>query len=499
MERLSAHRLAHLRPALPTAAWVGFLGSCLIGIGRLGWWIGANASDHTAWARGIRDLMTRELVGAITFAGVAVLLVAWMLLRRELTRERPRFWTVFIAWAVPILPLAGILSSDARFYSDIGWMVSRGDDPYLTGLGTTGSPFPVGEAWYGTMSVYPPLAVRLMGLLTSITGAHWYWTVVSMRVLAMIGIGLLAWALPRLAARAGVDPRKALWLGIFNPLTFIHGFGGMHIDMLMSGVMAAALVLALRRRGLLWGALMVGVAASIKQPALLAAVPVALLAPATRTERWPRTIARTALSIVIAVGAMVAVSYACGFGTRVLAAAEAGATSMHAVKTGTVARMVSEAIIYVRSLLGLTTPKALFGSMDTVALVIAGVVVVVVYLRYRRRPFDFLAAASLAFILGSPAFREWYLLIWISFVGLATLGPWMRRAVSVLVPFAAVYGAFKTYLGWAIPPAFWAGIGVAAAANASSWLVGPNALPADQAVPTEPVDAVGTAADSAEA
>jgi len=469
---------------VPAAAWVGLLGSCTLAFGRIAWMAGGDNLEHSWWGRRVNEAFDPDARGAITFLGVALLLLAWMLLRREAQRERPRFWLVFVFWALPLLPLAGVLSSDARYYSDIGWMVSRGIDPYVTGLGTTGSPFRVGDTWYGTMSVYPPLAVRLMGLITWATGAHWYWTVVAMRVLAAIGLGLLAWSLPRLAARAGVDPRTALWLGIFNPLTFIHGFGGMHIDMLMAGVMAVALVLALRRHGFVWGALMVGVAAAIKQPALLAAVPVALLAPATRTERWPRTIARTALSVAIAVASMVAVSFLCGFGTRVLTSAQAGASSMNAVRTGTPARILSEGIIIVRTLLGQRTSPELFGVTNSIALALAIVAVAILYLRCRHRPFDFLAGASLAVILGSPAFREWYLLIWISFVGLSALGPWMRRAVSVLIPFAACYGAFKTYLSWGIVPGLCVAAGVAITANAHGWLVEPHELtPTEDATP----------------
>ncbi len=477
---------------MPTAAWVGLLGSCTLAVGRIAWMARDDTIEHSAWARRFNDAFDPDARGAITFLGIALLLLARMLLRREAQRERPRFWLVFVFWALPLLPLAGILSSDARYYSDIGWMVSRGMDPYVTGLGTTGSPFPVGVTWYGTMSVYPPLAVRLMGLITWATGAHWYWTVVAMRVLAAIGLGLLAWSLPRLAARAGVDPRKALWLGVFNPLTFVHGFGGMHIDMLMAGVMAVALVLALNRRGLLWGALLVGVAAAIKQPALLAAVPVALLAPATRTESWPRTIARTALSVAISVASLVAVSYVCGFGSRVFASAQAGATSMNAARTSTPARLLSEGIIIVRTLLGQRTSPELFSVTNSIALALAIIAVAILYLRCRHRPFDFLAGASLAVILGSPAFREWYLLIWISFVGLSALGPWMRRAASVLIPFAACYGAFKTYLSWGIVPGFCVAAAVAITANAQGWLVASNDLTPTEDSPAAPVgDPVG--------
>lgn len=169
---------------------------------------------------------------------------------------------------------------------------------------------------------------------------------------------------------------------------------------------------------------------------------------------------------------MIGVSYLCGFGNRVLAAAQAGAASMSSIKTVTPAYLLSESAVILRSLIGWTTPEDIFGITQTVALIVAVVAMAVLYLRCRHRPFDFLVGASLAFALGSPAFREWYLLMWISFVGLVKLGPWMQRTVSVLLPFAGVYSAFKSYLAWDIIPAFCASGALAVASNASGWLVG---------------------------
>jgi len=86
-----------------------------------------------------------------------------------------------------------MLSTDAGSYADLGWIVGKGLSPYDVGLGTTGSPFPYGTAWRGTTSVYPPLALVLFGWVVAATGAHWYWSVVAMRVLTLVGVGLLAW------------------------------------------------------------------------------------------------------------------------------------------------------------------------------------------------------------------------------------------------------------------------------------------------------------------
>lgn len=120
--------LVRVRGILPTAAWVGFLGACILAVGRIGWMVGGDPANRTGWGRRVAEALPKDSAGPITVLGVTVMLLA-ILLRGECKRDRPRFWTVFIAWALPILPLAGVLSSDARYYSDIGWMVSRGYDP----------------------------------------------------------------------------------------------------------------------------------------------------------------------------------------------------------------------------------------------------------------------------------------------------------------------------------------------------------------------------------
>ena len=62
--------------------------------------------------------------------------------------------------------------------------------------------------------------------------------------------------------------------------------------MLMAGLVASALALALRTNSLIVGALAVGIAAAVKQPALLAAVAVALLTDRPRPSGCEPSCAR---------------------------------------------------------------------------------------------------------------------------------------------------------------------------------------------------------------
>jgi alpha-1,6-mannosyltransferase len=70
-------------------------------------------------------------------------------------------------------------------------------------------------------------------------------TLVLNRLVELVGVVLIAWALPRLARRMGVSPGIALWLGLLNPLVLWHIVGGAHNDGLMMGLVLAGMEIAL--------------------------------------------------------------------------------------------------------------------------------------------------------------------------------------------------------------------------------------------------------------
>ncbi len=105
-----------------------------------------------------------------------------------------------------------------------------------------------------------------------------------MRVLALIGVALMIFAIPRLARLAGVEERFAIWLGVLNPLVLVHLIGDAHNDALMIGLMMAGLTLAIERRPAA-GAVMVTLAALVKAPAGLALIFIVPLWAAQLTGR----------------------------------------------------------------------------------------------------------------------------------------------------------------------------------------------------------------------
>ena len=144
------------------------------------------------------------------------------------------------------------------------------DHPLVRGIPTV---------WRNTPAPYGPLFLVLARPITWIAGDDVVLGAILHRVLAVVGIVMIVWALPRLARRAGVCPVFALWLGAANPLVLFHLVSGAHNEALMIGLMLLGLELALRSAttgrsviapSLVGGTALIGAAAMIKLPAALA-------------------------------------------------------------------------------------------------------------------------------------------------------------------------------------------------------------------------------------
>ena len=81
--------------------------------------------------------------------------------------------------------------------------------------------------------------------ITALTGSDVIQGVYAHRVLALCGVALIIWALPRLARRCDLDAGLVLWLGAANPLVLFHLVSGIHNEGLMIGLMLAGVELVL--------------------------------------------------------------------------------------------------------------------------------------------------------------------------------------------------------------------------------------------------------------
>jgi alpha-1,6-mannosyltransferase len=301
-------------------------GSLLMAIGSLG--AGALPVPNPVFGLRLLGLPSRNATVsiAITYAGMAMVVLGWLWLGRLLKRDQNGgtplahgFITrTMTLWALPLLVAPPLFSKDVYSYLAQSAIAARGLDPYQLGpadaLGID-SPLTrsIPTVWRPTPAPYGPLFLYLGRGITALTGNDVVLGIFAHRLLAMCGIAAIWWALPKLSARLGLDPRSALWLGVANPLVLFHLFSGVHNESLMIGLMLAGLEVGLSRSWLL-GTVLITLAADIKVPALLA---LGFLGMWVARERGGRIadVAKVGLSmLVLASAVMLGVAYGTGLG-----------------------------------------------------------------------------------------------------------------------------------------------------------------------------------------
>ncbi|MEV6276577.1 polyprenol phosphomannose-dependent alpha 1,6 mannosyltransferase MptB [Nocardia sp. NPDC051832] len=198
---------------------------------------------------------------AVCMVGTTFVVLAWLLLGRfavgglggnplhRLTRSQMD--RTLLLWVLPLAIAPPMFSNDVYSYLAQSEISARGLDPYVVGpsqaLGNDNVlTRNVPNIWRETPAPYGPLFLWAGRIIAEITGDNILLGVWMHRLLALGGVALIVWALPRLSVRCGVAPVSALWLGAANPLVLFHLVGGVHNDALMLGLMLAGLELCLR-------------------------------------------------------------------------------------------------------------------------------------------------------------------------------------------------------------------------------------------------------------
>ena len=249
-------------------------------------------------------------------AGLALLLGAWLRVRRLVVR-RPRAALSLLAWwSAPLMLAPPLFSRDVYSYLAQGQLVWQGFDAYAVGPAALGSDNPlvaqVHPLWLDTPAPYGPVFLAIAACVVGITGTHIVLGVLGMRLVALASVAALAWLVPKVAARYQIDAGRALWLGVLNPLLLLHAVAGAHNDALMVALLVGGLLLA-ERGQLALAVVVVSLAALVKAPAALA---LAYLAPVWVARiggrwRWPAGVGAT---IVAAAGTVAVVTVGTGLG-----------------------------------------------------------------------------------------------------------------------------------------------------------------------------------------
>jgi len=364
------------------------------------------------------------LVPVAWLVGTALLSTAWVAGVRAAPSARWAYVTAAL-WSLPLLAFLPLGSYDAYSYACQGWQQSAGLDPYAGGVDLLGCPWAdaVAPTWRDAPAPYGPLFLVLAGLAAK-TGSLTA-TLAGLRVIALLGVALIAVALPVLARRGNVPLARAVWLVLACPLVPIQLISGAHNDALMVGLFMAGLAVAIKGRAVVAG-LLLGLAIAVKATAVVV-VPFALLLllakRPTANQRGRRSTVELFGGLVLALGACSLVS---GRGFGWVTALSGSGVSVQWTSPPTA--------------IGLTLD--LFG-LDAVPVTrILGIIAlafVLAYLWFRARhrdPLHYAGYALAATVLLAPVFHPWYA-VW----PLAVLGATLHHHLRWLVVPCAVASA----------------------------------------------------------
>ncbi|MCH0562302.1 MULTISPECIES: polyprenol phosphomannose-dependent alpha 1,6 mannosyltransferase MptB [unclassified Streptomyces] len=367
------------------------------------------------------------LVGV--YFGVVLLVAAWALLGRLVRGPRPpgprALLLVLVVWAVPLLMAPPLFSRDVYSYLAQGAMVDAHIDVYAQGPARLGGPLAdeVAPLWQHTAAPYGPVFLAVASALSTLTRGALPAGLLGMRLLALLGVALMAAVLPRLARHNGADPAAALWLGALNPLVLLHLVAGAHNDALMLALLGLGLVAALGRWQLL-GAALVTLAALVKVPAVLGLAAIIVL----RVRAGRRPLPATLTTLGVSAATTVAVTAAAGTGYGWIRALDTPVSPQNWALTSLLGRVTGALLDHLGSdLAPLAVP-----AWHLLGLALTAVVVTAVWWRLRPRPVYALGLSLATVAALGPAVRPWYALWGLFLLAAAAPSTSVRHRVAAV-------------------------------------------------------------------
>lgn len=423
------------------------------------------------WLRLQQSSMTVVMAGMVTVTLCWLLLAPYVLGRDRRGRisgriDRATLDRVIASWALPLALAPPMFSRDVYSYLAQGAIGNELDDPYELGpvpaLGTSHAlTINVPDIWRDTPNQYGPLFLGVQKVIHGLTGDDVVAGTILHRVVAVIGILMLGWAVPRLAEYCGVSDVAALWLAVANPLVLFHLVSGIHSEALMMGLLAVGLVLALRAvdaPGSGWrttslfilGTVLVTGSALVKLPTVVALGFIGMALARRWGASWSATL--RAASVMVAVSgvttgvAMVVTSSGLGWITKLGAATSLRSWLSPPTALGVIVGGIGQYLG-----LGDHTEQILV-MVQTTALVAAGAFTVRMLFAVqagRINPVGGLGVSMAAIVLCFPVVQPWYVL-W----ALVPLAAWASRVEFRLpvVAVSAVLACFTLPPGAGLPP-----------------------------------------------
>ncbi|WP_285742568.1 polyprenol phosphomannose-dependent alpha 1,6 mannosyltransferase MptB [Lentzea sp. NBRC 105346] len=434
----------------------GTIGALLLAVGSLGG--GATPIYNPLNGVPVLGLLGRmpSVAMGIVWTGIFMIVSAWLVLGRFVRPGRVRLASrsqldrTLLMWTVPLVFCVPMFSRDVYSYLAQSEIAARGLDPYELGpasaLGvdhilTRGVP----NIWRETPAPYGPLFLAFGRITSMITGDHVLPGVFVHRLLVLVGLAMIVWALPRLAARFGVPPVGALWLGALNPLVLFHIVIGVHNDGLALGLMLVGLELALRGvdrlqwTRILFGATVIVLGAMVKIPAMAALGFLGVLL-ARRLGGTIRDLLKSAALMAFVGGVVVtAVCLGTGFGFGWVETLNVASTVKSWMSPPTALGFLGGGT---GILLGLGNhTEAMIGITRVLGQAVSVVIMVVLLwksFRGRIKAMNGLGAGLGAVLVLGPVLQPWYVLWAMLPLATAVVGPRFRLFATVVSAIIAI-------------------------------------------------------------
>jgi hypothetical protein len=423
----------------------GVLGSTLLALGALGvgWLPATSALLDVDLVATMRSTTAGAVLSRIAvFAGVALLLQAWLVLGHDvlddLERSERRLLGILALWTAPLLLMPPLFSRDAYSYFAQGLLMLEGLDPYQNGVSALPGWFLTGAdpLWSESPTPYGPAFLLLEQGVAALVGPHPFAGAILFRLIAVAGVAMLAVHVPRLAEAHGIDRAKALWLAVLNPLVLMHFVAGAHNDALMVGLMVAGLAVAVAGRPVP-GVLLIGLAGAVK-PIALVILPFAGLLWAGVRAGWTARIVAWVQSMVLVLVVFAALSALAGVGLGWVASLSTPGTVRTWLSPPTALGMASGNLL---QLVGLGTVDGAISFFRFIAMAAGATIGLWLVLRPEgRSPVRGAALGLLAVVALGPVVQPWYLLWALPLLAATGLTGFQLRIAMLLTAVLVVHG-----------------------------------------------------------
>lgn len=433
----------------------GFVATALIAVGAfgVGWLPPSSEVNDNPLVSLVRTTTAGSLAArALVVIGLAMLLQAWLLLGAHLRDARTTgdpgsrgpLMILLATWTLPLVLAPPIFSRDAYSYYVQGRVFASGEDPTVVGVSVIPGWFEDGAdpMWVESPTPYGPVFLLIERAVTQIAHPNAYLGALLFRLVALAGLALVAYFVPVLARSNGVEPGVAVWMGVLNPLVLLHFVAGAHNDALMVGLVVTGLALACQRR-CLWGAVAIGLAASVKPIAIVALPFVGLLWAGRASGWWPR-IRAWFVSGLVALAVIVSALLLAGVGSGMLRAAFGTPSGVLTWLSPTTA--LGQLAGYATTAAGLTTDLApalaIVRGIGTLAAL--GVIAWLILTPDRRSPVRGAGIAFAALVILGPVLQPWYLLWALPLLAASGVDVRLHRIIVLLTAFFTVHAMIES-------------------------------------------------------